>query len=360
MKETTKVVCPVCGTEFEIANHEHTATGVVIGKDSGLGTVYLKPAGTDKPAVAVKRAKAEDRLAALKAAGVDTSNLFAMRGTEDEGKILRMENGSLTEVPDNDPIFVAIRKGGFIPERRLFRRWVAGQVIYMMTLKDWKTNKPIGFTAALHRKGYEYQWGMIVEEFRVQEKLFNKDMENFVERNRWFNKDIAVTLAKDYIDKLAEHIRRLPEKKCKGVPYKRVDGRNIFTTDIYYKVFGPLNRALANLERAKTPKDVYEALKCFNYARVKLEWNTPQCPAWIDAYKGAGAFYTMKNFIMFSGCHIHTGRTVLSTERSLQVLDTLATSYCGGEGWRMFGVMKKLFTDNGINLEAKRQEWAKR
>ena len=32
---------------------------------------------------------------------------------------------------------------------------------------------------------------------------------------------------------------------------------------------------------------------------MKLPHETPQCKAWIDAYKGAGAFYTMQNLIRF-------------------------------------------------------------
>lgn len=40
MKET-KVVCPKCGAEMAIPEHESFAVGVAIGKDSGLGTVTL-------------------------------------------------------------------------------------------------------------------------------------------------------------------------------------------------------------------------------------------------------------------------------------------------------------------------------
>ena len=38
----TKVMCPVCGTEFAIGEHEHRVKNAIsIGKDSGLGEVYL-------------------------------------------------------------------------------------------------------------------------------------------------------------------------------------------------------------------------------------------------------------------------------------------------------------------------------
>lgn len=40
MKET-KVVCPKCGSEIAIPEHESFVAGIAIGKDSGLGTVAL-------------------------------------------------------------------------------------------------------------------------------------------------------------------------------------------------------------------------------------------------------------------------------------------------------------------------------
>jgi transcription elongation factor Elf1 len=65
----TKVMCPVCGAEFDIlAQHEHTVkNAVAIGKDSGLGTIYLPVS---------KRAEA------LNAAGVSTKKYFAMNALD--------------------------------------------------------------------------------------------------------------------------------------------------------------------------------------------------------------------------------------------------------------------------------------
>ena len=101
MKET-KIVCPKCGTEFEIPEHEHVATGVVIGKDSGMGTIVLKEA--EAPVT-----KAQKRLEALKDAGVDISSLFAMQ----TGEIARNDNGVLSVLSDDDPIFQSIIAGGY-------------------------------------------------------------------------------------------------------------------------------------------------------------------------------------------------------------------------------------------------------
>ena len=47
----------------------------------------------------------------------------------------------------------------------------------------------------------------------------------------------------------------------------------------------------------------------------------------------------------------------LSKQASLEYLETKAEEY-SHEGWRLFGVMRKLIEDAGININKKRQEWA--
>ena len=84
-KSTTKVTCPKCGTEFKIADKTSVAIGIVIGKDSNLGEIHpeIEQAGSRKTT------KAKERIEALKAAGVDVSNLFAMQGANGEEMIAK-------------------------------------------------------------------------------------------------------------------------------------------------------------------------------------------------------------------------------------------------------------------------------
>lgn len=360
MKQT-KVICPKCGTEIAIAEKEYAVkNATVIGKNSGLGTIVL-PAANETPAPAkpaVLPNKADDRLSALKAAGVDTSNLFAMRSASGEGMLVRLYNGVPEMVADDDPIFAAIVDSGTIPERRLFRRWVMAQMFELLTAKSWKTRKPIAINDAIRRKGYEYQWRMLLEEMRVQSKLIVNDHENFKLRNRWFNNDTCIALASDYIEKLEKHIAALRTYKCKGVDYKRVGGRNIFVADLSKKVFYPLHRALDVMRASQNVRQMYSALVDFDRLRIALPYDTAFCPAWLDAFKGSGAYFTMQNLIRFHGCRI-TGdhsKVKMTTESSMQLLDERAEMY-RGEGWRMFAMMKKLIADNGIDIEAKRKEW---
>lgn len=72
---------------------------------------------------------------------------------------------------------------------------------------------------------------------------------------------------------------------------------------------------------------------------------TPQSKAWVDAYKGAGAFYTMQNLIRFHNCTAidDSGRR-LDKYQSLAFLSAKAEEYKNGNGWRLLAVLKRCST----------------
>lgn len=342
MKET-KVICPKCGTEMEISEREHATVGVVIGKDSGLGTVVLKAAESKEEPLS----KAQKRVAALKAVGVDTSKLFAMQ----TGEIARVKDGVMSVVPEDDPIFQAILESDTIPDRRLFRRWVMAQMFHMLI-------SPNGFTESLRAKGINYQWKVIRDELKIQIKLFRDDKENFIERNRWFNKATVLRMVRIYIKSLEKYVDKLPERKCKGVPYKAFPHRKlVFTSDIPTKIFEPLRKAEAQIAIAITPDRLYKAYLKFQKAYVDIQ--STMDTAFIDCYKGVGAYYTMKNMILFHNCAFKG----MSQKESMEYLQAKTQEYgCTScyEGWKLFGVMKQLISESKINIKKKMMEWRKK
>lgn len=345
-KNETKLVCPNCGAEFEIAQHEcKVKNATVIGADSGLGTIYMK---------------LKDRQEQLTKAGVDISKYFSMKTPSGDEKLMKWDGDTPIAVTADDPVLKAIMESGTVPNRDLFRRWVMAQVFQGLSYSGYYGK---GFTDWVHTKGYEYTWKMAVEEFRVQAKLWKKDKENFRERNRWFNKEVALEMISDYVKKLQMVVRTKKEKnlhKCKGVPYICIGGKNVFCSDIDGKLFWPLRRLELNVSIATDPVKMSNAFDAFNSKRVKLTYNEQFCSRWMDAYKGAGAFYTMKNMVLFHGCLFRgdNGR-FMSKAKSLEYLEDKAMEYAS-DGWRLFGLMKKLIEDNGINIAAKRREWAEK
>lgn len=361
----TRIVCPNCGAEFAIPETSYMATGMVIGADSDLGTIHPAVVGqcTDydctnrKPSNPKphKNMKAEAKLEALRKAGVNVDNLFSMKGVNGEETIARLENGNLTIVPDDDPVFAAIIDNGTIPNSKLFRRWVMAQVFHMLATGN--------FTKALQWKGYCYQWKMLVDEMAAQAKMWSHgDNENYLQRNIYFDKDRVVAIVGDYIAKLEDHLRTLPRKKCKGVPYVRLKGKNIFAADLQSKVINPLKSAQCAITASRTPVELSLCLNAF-YKFIQKTWldrGTAMAAAFKDSYKGAGAYFTMRNMILFHNVKFRDGMgRFLSQEKSLQMLEIKARDY-RYEGWRLFGLMKQLIEDNGINIMKKMAEWHKK
>ena len=335
----TKVMCPVCGTEFAIGEHEHKVkNGIAIGKDSGLGEVFLP---------------VSKRGDALRASGIDTSKYFSIQLPTGGEQLMKMsDEGVPVAVTADDPIMAAIVKQGTVPNRSLFRRWVMSQVFHGLSSR-W------GFTEWVKNHGYKYQWEMLVEELRVQAKLYGKDMENFAARNRWFNRELAVTMSADYITKLEKDVQNRPRHKCKGVPYVTIDHKHYFVSDIEKKLISPLRHLMFGINVTKTPQHLYKAVREFWQATPCGSGCYDQCAAWKDAYKGMGAYATMQNLLRFHGCQFPKDNDFYNRRLTgLQMLENAANAYADGEGWRLFGLMKQMLDENGIDIEAKMKEWA--
>lgn len=358
MKEE-KVVCPACGAEFATPENGIATVATVVAKNSGQGVLYPVVVGQQSPAKLPK--SAQERIEALRRAGMDVSRLVALREPDGSEHVASKKDGKFIVLADDDPIYQSIAEQGTVPNRRLFRRWVMAQMFHMLSHTDYRSKKPVGVTEMIHRLGYEYQWKMLLGELYAQMKMERKDPVNFVERNRWFNADVVTAMALDYIARLEKHVNDLPVKKCKGIPYKRTGGRDIFVTDLQAKLYRPLTLAFRRIEQAKNATQLYNLAKKFNDLRIKMAHDTPQSKAWVDAYKGSGAFFTMQNLIRFHGCMVmDDAGDYLDKSQSLAFLTAQAEEYSSGEGWRLLAMLKKMLDDNGIDVKKKMAEWHKK
>ena len=336
----TKVFCPKCGAGVQISENEHVVkNALVIGKDSNLGNVYLK--------------LEDDRKEQLTKRGIDTSKYFSISSPKGDDVLMRWgDDGTPEKVDENDPVIIAIRKAGGVPNRRLFRRWVMAQMFRGLSYKGWRYGER-GFTSWMKCKGYSYTWKMALEEFRVQAVLARKDEENFAMRNRWFKKAEALAMCNDYITQFRNHVDNRAIHKCKRVPYKKIGSQNVFLSDIYKKMFAPLYEALRRVELSNDPQSLYDSMFNF-YMQMPLKHpDFKQCYAWQEAYKGSGAYFTMRNMIMFHNCKYVNCK---GYEDSLKELDKYAKDCAGYE---MLGALKEMIRQNGINIEAKMAEWRK-
>ena len=320
----------------------------------------------------------KERMEKLNNAGVDTSKYFTVdlpHGLKPGAKIQLVinDNGCPMVVADDydkntvfadDCVAKQIIADGYVRNTKLHRRWVMAQMFQMLNYKSYDGYDK-GYSACLRRDySYQYTFDMMLEEVRVLSKLEVRDKETFKERSHFFTKDVVIEVASDYVKKLRDYVESLPTKKCKGVPYKRIKGVDIFVEDLEKKLYRPLmNKIVFHIKYAHDYIDMYRFLKDFMNDMIKLPSDTPKSKAWIDAFKGEGAYYTLKNLVMYHNCKIceeSYGRlglehTWYSGVDAVKCIGNKLDEY-QGEGWRMFALMKKVIADNNFNFTKRMSE----
>ena len=304
-----------------------------------------------------------ERMNKLANAGIDTGKYFNINLPEGLApgatiSVVINENGQPVVVSGNKPDCVAeqIITDGYVRNTKLHRRFVMAQMFHMLNYVSFD-GKDKGYHGCLNRMyDYGYTLKMMLEEVKVLSKLEVKDMESFNERSHFFTKEVVMEVLSDYVKKLKDYVDTLPVKKCKGVPYKKVRGRDVFVEDLDKKIYTPIANYIWHIRYAHSYDEMQFFLNQFMKNIVKLPYNTPKSKAWIDAFKGEGAYYTLKNLVMYHGCKIfEDGMASVFKENSMRILNDKLNEY-HGEGWRMFALMKKVIVDNNFDFNKRMSE----
>lgn len=294
-----------------------------------------------------------ERLNKLTTMGIDTSKYFTIdAGNGTTIHLIIDENGNPVKV--DDAIANSIIEDGYVRNTKLHRRFVMAQMFHALNYKSYDGRRE-GYNEWLKMRGLKYSFDMMLEEIRVVGKLEERDRETFEERSHFFTKDVVKKTMEDYIEELKKYVETLPNKNCKGIPYKRVKGRDIFVEDLDKKLYAPLRSYVHGLKYVSNYNEMYRFVKNFMSEMITLPYDTPKSKAWIDVYKGEGAFYTLKNLVMFHGCGIKIDNRMVYGAVAVSVLNKRLKEY-QGEGWRMFALMKKVIADNNFDFKAKMRE----
>lgn len=304
--------------------------------------------------------KKEIRMKKLKENGIDTTKYFgfAIENIEKPFLLTIGEEKYLIEQVDscyNDYVQSLLDgiENNYIKNTKLHRRWVMAQTMRMLT-------SPQGWNEYVNNSfQYRYQFKMMGEEFHAQNHL-KSDMELFRERNQFFNKEILVSTIKDYNCKLSKYIEKQKIVFRKGKVTIYIPKMGYLTTE---ELTQEINRIqdLINKVNETNPENVAElskiAFECYNNF-INLENNT-KCVKWKEAFKGSGAYYTLKNMIMF-----HDIKITESLDEALEdfdkgnnkikyqidILNNITKNY-NGEWFRLHSLLKKVISDNNFNLK---------
>lgn len=368
MKKTTKtnntnntnvttVRCPKCGAAFQIPAHEHAQCGVVIAKDSNMGTVYLKVDEAEQRIVPADECRQGTPLR-------DKHGKFLPRARwASDPAFATQENAS---TPDCGSLSEKVRKGGYVKNHRLFRRWIMAQLFHV--LRDEKVYK--GYTDRLRSYGIRYMFKVMRNEFHDMFVISkNGDSAEYNRRLRWWNPRVLETIGVDFLKQLERYIPRLKQRKCEGHPYVRLPRiGNVFTDEVEDKVLKPYNALLADAVNGFQPGQVDKFLEfCDRFKEgQKLPLRMPT--TFVNAYKGNGAYFTLRNMIMFHGCFLPdkvvneywSGDCMSLTpmDRHLRVLDMVAERF-KHDGWQLLGLLRDTIEFNHVDVAKKIESWKK-
>lgn len=398
-KNLTKVVCPKCGAEFDVvAEHQHLATGMVIGKDSNLGTIYLPTKDGKQPPL--NEVSMEQKMQLLTSLGFDVNAFMSM------AKSLGMQfkvNADITpevanvtlEPKDYDEVEENIRKGNWIENAKLFRRFLPAHTLDLLFghhyghLKDGRWGRMDGdhFTQWLHGQPDMYEWKVLINEFHAMAAMQKHgDEENLAIRSLIWNKQVAIGMLEDYMKTVEDFVNTSKVRTYKKrkdtangcytferIKYYKFHGtRNFITVDeLDGKVYEPIRKAIRELKKPMCGgnyfKKIEEILKAFKEHVQIMPRRYNETPTFANAFKAAGGYYTLEDFIRHNGWvitprHSRDGwgqrEATLNREESLKYLRDKLKDCVQDEGYKMLGMLKQVAEDNHFDYEATKAKWA--
>lgn len=266
-------------------------------------------------------------------------NEAAKRESSDAGKQNNGGVGMTTSTPCTDKISQIINEidnSGYLDVNGIVRRWIPSQCLSMVYSN-------VGFHTVLKNRGVNYAWEVVLNELEKQAELYHcRDINSFNDRNRWYSKEIVYAMAERYVELLTCNDRM----------------------SIYLK---PLKSALKGIKGSLTPFKLYKTAQSFNAYRKRIPFSQKGiCNEFANAYKAAGAYYTMKDLIMFEGCSFDTvdksKESHVIMQESLDILeqkaDEIVKDGVCDNGYKMLAILKKFLKDNEFDFDKTKEKWA--
>ena len=257
------VLCPHCGTEFEVGNGDAKNTSLptdgtyflvpksaVKDKNSKIGDILKnigmcdhssEPSNNDETFEKLKRE--------LFIRGQDAIEEFLgyeLSGLEEDDTIENAMDNVYTQMSDNafdkfvekyvssdpatDKIEDMIRKTGDVKNHHLYRRWIMAQV-----LRAYKSDKPAWFDQRfITGTDYKYEWDTILNELNALSHMESDNDPELAKRERFYNKEMVVSCAKSYEKKLRLYLTHRLEDSKNIHTFTEYDEKFHYITIPYY------------------------------------------------------------------------------------------------------------------------------
>lgn len=239
-------------------------------------------------------------------------------------------------------------------ENKTFRRWITAQTFKMLyeQIYDYQNRRyVVDWNAYLRcRYTYQYQFDMMLKEIEDIIKFSYTDEQEFEVRSTFFSPHVVVRTCTHYVYQFEKYVRNnMKYKYHKG---EIVKGSGLVTLANYgvvddkkvEDIINKLNGIIRDMERTSDYKELLVYLKQFMKVMNRLPSDTPKCPEWKDAFKGAGAWYSLQNMILYHGCILR------GCENKHDSLDKLINCLYHYEGYQIHALLKDTIKYNNFNL----------
>lgn len=254
-----------------------------------------------------------------------------------------------------DPVEESIRNDGYIENNHLYRRWVMAQM-----LRHFRNEKdPAAFDHYfISGKPYKYAWETTLNEMKAMKHLRGEEL---IKRERFFNLEVVKEMAKEYHEQLRRCVAKLPKKwtlkNGKWSYYSKIPyGKEIKRSPWDKEFWTSIKEAVNKINEANTYWQMQKAVENF-MATCPMHLKMPKPNAWKNAFKGAGAYYTMDNMIKFHHCHwmLKSRYLMLPLSASLAELEK-AVEETKGEYYRLYAMMCDFVAYNHFDFDQRMKE----
>ncbi len=298
-----------------------------------------------------------EQLKVMEDMGVDTNSFtiyFGGKFFAGNKELAPVENSVLQNAPIEDKQL----------NHDSFRRWITAQTFRMLSYVSYCGRKGEGWDAYLRDfYSYEYQFKMMSEELKRMEKIKLTDKEEFKIRLCFFDKYVVVGTCKHYVRMFEKEYAKWMSSADELDKTIRVKGVGRTTGRYLNHLDTKLTRIIYDIQDLEDDdiSGIRVMLNKFiKNMKVRLPEDTPKCKVWKEAFKGSGAYYTLKNLILFHDVKIKSIYGLCDKRASLQLLDeALEECYEDGAVWRLHYLMKRTIEDNNFSLEDFKDKYSK-
>ena len=304
------------------------------------------------------------RMEQLKQAGLEKGKFFSLVIPEGvkAGDVLRLQFGddSRKENADWDETTSQIQKDGFVHNPVLFRRWVMAQMFRGLKYKSYTYGE--GYNAYLNSLDWKYPYKMIIQECKALNKIEKEagiKSEEYEIRSSFFTKEVIINTWIDYLTQLKQkHQAMLSKNIINGKEAVIVLNGETYTKEMLDSLYLSISSFIvaASLSYGK---GMYAAL--YRYSKIFYKEYVCKYPlskkyakkaqSWKEAYKGAGAYYTLANLVCSHDYCVlddSAGYSVTLFGESAMAYVNKKFQQCKEEGawWKLLGFLKATIASN--------------